>query len=137
MSKYGIKLVWGGYRTYLDKVVGFSPAAYKRWKDDIQSGTRMLLYETTKNKGAQGIVSEVEVVDGFDNTATFGLESPTEEHDHLVTIKVIHNIDTVPIIPRKQVQALLNSDHYPQQNDSWTPISEKLYNDFMKLWGIK
>ena len=134
MSKYGVKLLWGGYRTYLDEVVGFSPWAYDRWKADIQPGTRMLLYETTKNKGAQAIVSEVEVVHGFAETAKLALVSPTEEHKHLVKIKVIHTVGAVTQIPRKQVQTILRRPHYPQQNDSWTPISEAEYRDFIKIW---
>ncbi|MEO8397538.1 MAG: hypothetical protein ABI700_31360 [Chloroflexota bacterium] len=135
MANYGIKLVWGGYRTYLDKVVGFSSSAYERWKDEINLGTRMLLYETSRNKGAQAIVSEVEVVEGFENTAKLNLLSPTEEHDHLVRIKVIRNIGSVPIITRKRVQEVLGRPSFPQQNDSWTPISETTYRHLLSGWS--
>jgi hypothetical protein len=134
MANYGIKLVWGGYRADLDNVIGFSPSAYERWKYDIQPGTLMLLYETSKNKGVQGIVSVVEVVEGFENTANLGLISPTDEHDHLVKIKVVIDVDSVPVIPREEVQRLLNYPSYPQQNDSWTPISGETYLEFLKLW---
>ena len=132
MSKYGIKLIWGGGGD--DDVIGFSPSAYDRWHDDIQPGTRMLLYETSKNKGAQGIVSEVEVINSFGDSV--GLPTPTEEHNHPVRVKVIHGKGTVRAIVRGQVQAILNRPSYPQENDGWLPITETQYRQFTNLWKV-
>ena len=131
MSEYGIKLIWGGGKD--DDVIGFSPSAYKRWHNQIQPGTRMLLYETAKNKGVQGIVSEVEVIAGF--AASAGLATPTQEHNHPVRVKVIRGKRSIMAIPKQRVQEVLGRPSFPQQNDSWTPISETTYRHLLSSWG--
>lgn len=132
MSKYGIKLVWNGF--YTDTVIGFSPTAYERWKHEIQPCVRMLIYETSKNNGAQAIVSEVEVVHGFAETAKLDFVAPTEEHNHLVRVKVIRGKGRVSIIPRNFVQTVLKRPTYPQEKNAWLPISEAQYVEFIKFW---
>ncbi len=137
MPNYGIKLIWGGNLTYIDKVVGFTDWAYEKWGGKIKPGTRMLLYETKRNNGAEAIVSEVQVVADFDETARLGLPSPTEEHSHLVKIKIIRNKGDVIPIPREQVKLLLESPGYPQASQSWKPISEALYKQFLGIWDTQ
>lgn len=139
MSKYGIKLLWAGWQD--DEVIGFSPQAYERWKDDIQPGTRMLLYETTVQRpgisfrGTKSVIGEVEVIEGFAKSA--GLATPTEEHNHAVKVKVIRSRTSVAPIPLEMVRKILANPKFPRQGEAWHPIFETMYNDFLKLWGVK
>ena len=136
MSKYGIKLLWAGWRD--EEVIGFSPRAYEHWKDDIQPGTRMLIYETTVQrpgenfKSAKGIIGEVEVIEGFAKSA--GLVTPTEEHNHALYVKVIRGRDIVTPIPLEKVRTILAKPKFPQQGEAWHPIFETMYRDFIKIW---
>jgi hypothetical protein len=133
VSMYGVKLYWAD-RSH-ETVVGFSTAGYERWKDSIVPGTRMLIYETSRARGAQAIVSEVKVVEGFEKSA--GLPTPTVEHEHPVRVEVIHRKGSVPLIPRDMVQIILEREHYPLLTDTWVPISEEQYQEFMKFWGVR
>jgi hypothetical protein len=138
MSKYGIKLLWAGWQDN-ETVIGFSPQAYERWKDDIQVGTRMLIYETTKQRpgssfrSAKGLIGEVEVIEGFAKSS--GLATPTEEHDQPVKVKVIRGRSSVDPIPLERVRKILADPKFPQQGEAWRPIFETMYRDFLKIWG--
>src|SRR5215211_6365024 len=101
MLNYGIKPVYLGWE---DKVIGFSPKAYEKWKHDIRVGTRMLIYETRGSKGAGRIVAEVEVIAGFE--ASEGLPTHTKEHDQPVKVKTIHEKGMVSVIPLQKIRTI-------------------------------
>lgn len=136
MSRYGIKLVWAGWHN--EDVIGFSPKAYEEWKNDIQVGTRMLIYETDQGrelgaKGKKAIVGEVEVIEGF--AASEGLATPTQQHDIPVKVRVIRRREEVSEIPLKVVRKITADPNFAHVGQAWKPIFETMYRDFIKLWG--
>jgi hypothetical protein len=137
MTSYGIKLVWAGWNN--DTVIGFSERGYKRWRDKLEPGTRMLLYETTgkpkgsKAKGTKSIVGEVEVMGSFDDGEA--LRSPTEQHDRVLPVKVIRARDAQPIVPLARVRAILADEQYPRMGESWRPLTLEEYEAFIKEWA--
>jgi hypothetical protein len=91
MTQYGIKLVWPGWNN--DTVMGFSDDGYNRWRESIQPGTRMLLYETedrspgTTFRGTKSISGEIEVTGTFKDGEKY--PAPTKQHHHLVPVKLL------------------------------------------------
>jgi hypothetical protein len=139
-SKFGIKPLWAGWLES-ETVIGFSPRAYEKWKDSIQPGTRMLLYETTVQrpeasfKSAKGIIAEVEVAEGFARSR--GLVAPTVEHNYPLRIKVLHGRRSVRPIPLEKVRLILGDPKFPYQGVAWYPLDEAVYNEFLKIWGVR
>lgn len=133
MTAYGIKLVWAGWND--DDVIGFSDQGYKRWKDTITPGTRMLVYETTgqrpghKHKGTKSIVGEVEVTGTFDDGER--MKSPTEAHARVVPVKVLRTRQQSTPIPLTKIRELLGDEDYPRMGETWKPLTEEQYKLFL------
>jgi hypothetical protein len=124
MTQYGLKLIWGGWKD--DTVIGFSDRAAKRWGDELKPGTRMLLYETSVNKGSKSVVGEIEV------TGTFAegdkLKAPTEEHDRLLPVKVLRRRREGKQIPLARIRELISDDKWPRQGEAWKPLTKEIYD---------
>lgn len=132
---YGIKLVWAGWKD--DPEVGFSDLGFERWKDEVGVGTRMLIYETMKPrpgdkiKGTQSIVAEVEITRGFELAPD---RAPTEQHEHLVAIKILRPRGSVQPIPRTAVRKLIRVDTFPHQGENFHPLDETTYKRLLLYW---
>lgn len=128
-SKYGIKLVWAGWDD--DPTVGFSNRAAKRWADELPSGTRMLLYETTgkpkgsKAKGTKSIVGEVEVSGTFDDGAK--IRAADEQHDAVIPVRVVRKRESVNPVALERVREVIGDDQWPRMGESWRVLSEAEY----------
>lgn len=129
MTQYGIKLLWAGWKD--DNVIGFSHRGYKRWSDEIKLGTRMLLYETsikrpgTTSKGTRSIIGEVEVSGSFEDGEKY--RAPSEQHDHLVPVKVLRPRREGKRIPLDRIRELINDASWPRQGETWKPLNREVY----------
>ena len=138
MSNYGIKLVWPGWKD--DTVIGFSDRGAKRFGDGIQTGTRMLIYETaTKRpgvtaKGTKSIVGAVEVDGSFEDGEKY--RPPNEEHSRLLPVKVIHRRDDVRPIPLERVRKIIADENWPRMGEAWKALTDEQYQAFLKEWGV-
>ena len=137
MTTYGIKLVWAGWDD--DLTVGFSGRAAKRWADELPSGTRMLLYETTgkpkgsKAKGTKSIVGEVEVSGTFEDGAKIRAED--EQHDAVIPVKVVRQRESVTAIPLDRVRELIGDEQWPRMGESWRVLSDEEYQALVAEMG--
>jgi hypothetical protein len=129
MTEYGIKLVWAGWDNA--NVVGFSEQGYKRWRDKLPPGTRMLLYETMGNapganvKGTKSIVGEVEVAGSFDDGET--VRAPDEPHDRVIPVTVVSPRGAGRPIPLDRIRTLIEDDKWPRMGESWKPLTDAQY----------
>jgi len=137
MTNYGIKLVWAGWND--DDVIGFSNQGYKRWKDTVVPGTRMLVYETTgqrpghKHKGTKSIVGEVEVAGTFEDGEA--IKAPDEAHDRVIPVKVVRKRGEHQPIELSRVRELIDDQDYPRMGESWKPLTKEQYEALLREWG--
>lgn len=130
MTSYGIKLVSAGWKD--DPVIGFSNKGYQRWKDSMQPGTRMLLYETgtpppgVKFTGTKSIIGEVEVTGSFEDGEK--LRSPTEHHDRVIPVKVLRPRREGKSIPLDRVRELIGDPKWPRMGETWKPLEKDVYD---------
>jgi hypothetical protein len=129
MTPYGIKLVWAGWKD--DNVIGFSDQGYKRWKDKINPGTRMLVYETGKTPpgttfvGTKSIVGEIEVTGTFEDGDNY--RAPNEQHDRLLPVKVLRPRREGKNISLPRVRELIGDEGWPRMGETWKPLSQEVY----------
>jgi hypothetical protein len=128
MTQYGIKLVWPGWNN--DTVMGFSDDGYNRWRESIQPGTRMLLYETedrspgTTFRGTKSISGEIEVTGTFKDGEKY--PAPTKQHHHLVPVKLLRPRRGGRQVSLYRVRELIGDNGW-HRRETWTPLSKEVY----------
>ncbi len=134
MTAYGIKLVWAGWNS--EPTIGFSDRGAARWNDELPTGTRMLLYETTgtapgsKAKGTKAIIGEVEVTGTFADGAK--VRAPDEAHDQVIPVRILSGRDAGKPIPLERIRELIDDDKWPRMGESWKPITREQYEALLK-----
>lgn len=137
MPTAGIKLVSAGWSD--DPVIGFSEQGYRRWRDHLPVGTRMLVYETsnpppgTKHKGTKAIVGEVEVTGTFEDGEA--LRAPSEPHARLLPVRVVSGRGQGTPVPLERARALIDDPKWPRMGESWKPLTEAQYAALVRERG--
>lgn len=130
---YGIKLAWGPGISENSKSgddgIGFSERAYSHWKCSLPVGTRMLIYETSKDGGRMSIVSELEVIGCFSDGAHLREHNP--EHTRMLPVRVLQTSENLTPVRLPRIREVLENDKWPHQGLSWQPVSSEIYETLL------
>jgi hypothetical protein len=132
-AKYAIKVVPADWE--LETPLPFTQAEYDQARPDIESGTRILIYQLGPVDAlvSEGAVSQefIKLSDWPQQTKT-NLELHGAKVEYLLPVRILYQRGTPARIPREQVRAALNDPNFPAA--TWMRISEEAYAQLRGGW---
>lgn len=162
MIDYGIKIVRTGWND-LDSIQ-FGEKQFELWKSDLDSGTRMLLFEP---EATNAIVAEVEITADYDRgtivpeqvtvpsgmtqTGQSGVPTPTgavatsavvdttegeapTSGVYTIPVKHLHKRTDIKQIPLQRVREITGIHDFPRVDEVFLPLEKETYESLVDEW---
>ncbi len=162
MNNFAIKLVKAGWNDL--ESIQFSEHEFDQWKNELNSGTRLLIFEPDV---ANAIIAEVEITEdfnkqsimpqmtaislglsqtGMNGTTTTSGATPVggvmvDAEDHVpdsgvytIPVDHIHKRENVNSISVKRVREVIGIDNFPRVDETFLPLDESAYENLVAEW---
>lgn len=134
MSAYALKVVSGDWD--IEMPLPFSKAEYERALETIESGMRVVIYQTGN---INGIVSEAQVSQPFIHIKEWPeqnlgrLDKLNPETEYLLPVQILYRRHgSEAIMPREVVAERLGEPSFPQPEHEWMIIDDDVYHALVK-----
>jgi hypothetical protein len=136
MPAYALKVMPGDWT--LDMPLPFSAAQYEQVRNQVEAGTRVVLYAASPVDGivGEGQVSGVFIrVQDWPATTLGALQALNPQPDYLLPIEVLYRrAGPEAVMPRAQVMEILDDPHFPRPGQDWLVLDDDVYHELIRGW---
>jgi hypothetical protein len=134
MSQYAIRVIASDWE--LEQPLPFSEEGYQRWRDEIEAGTRVVLYQSAPVNAivAEGQVSGIFVkLDEWPESTRERIPGSVAgtQAAYALPLQILYRRGPTAYIPLEHIREHLD-ENFPESALEWLPIEKMAYHEFTR-----